>query len=262
MRSRHAWSPGSTRRRSTIAAAVAAATCLLLVACGSDSKTATASSSSSASGAPQPSGPPVKVLLIRDGEGTPVNIPQISDGAKAAQNAINKAGGVKGRPLQVDECNSKLDPNAAADCARQGTTGGYAAIVGTLTSNDSSIVPVAEGANVPLIGIIPTTQASYKSPDSFPISGGSSVRAIAMTKAVTSAGAKKVSILYIDVAAAAAFVPVLENGVKSNGATLGKSVGVSSCSPPQPTRSRWRKRSAAAEATTSTSRSPSRTRTT
>src|SRR5258706_5766251 len=213
-----------------MAAAIAVATCMLFVACSSDSKTAT-SSSSSASGAPQPSGLPVKVLLIRDGEGTPVNIPQISDGAKAAQNAINKAGGIKGRPLQVDECNSKLDPNAAADCARQSTTGGYAAIVGTLTSNDASIVPIAESANVPLVGIIPTTQASYTSPDSFPISGGSSVRAVAMTKAVTAAGATKVSILYIDVAAAAAFVPVLENGVKSNGATLGKSVGVPARAP-------------------------------
>jgi ABC-type branched-subunit amino acid transport system substrate-binding protein len=173
----------------------------------------------------------VKVLLIRDGEGTPVNIPQISDGAKAAENAINNAGGIKGRPLQVDECNSKLDPNAAADCARQSTTGGYAAIVGTLTSNDASIVPIAESANVPLVGIIPTTQASYTSPDSFPISGGSSVRAVAMTKAVTTAGAKKVSILYIDVAAAGAFVPVLEHGVTSNGATLGKSVGVPAGAP-------------------------------
>jgi branched-chain amino acid transport system substrate-binding protein len=257
---------GFSHRR-PLAAALAVATCLVLGACGSDSTTAGSSSPSAAtqppasssdtsgtsepsdsstsssaatqpsdtspgtSAAAVPSGPPVKVLLIRDGEGTPVNIPQISDAANAAANAINAAGGIQGRPLQVDECNSKLDPNAAADCARQGTSGDYAAIVGTLTSNDGSIVPIAESADVPLVGIIPTTQASYGSPDSFPISGGSSVRAIAMAKAVTAAGAKKVSILYIDVAAAAAFVPVLEGGVTSNGATLGKSVGVPAGTP-------------------------------
>lgn len=212
-----------TRRRKIMSGSVIVACVLTAAACSSSGTSKSGGPSNNASAL---KGAPIKVMLIRDGEGTPVNIPQIMDGAKAALNAINNSGGITGRPLVVDECNSRLDPNAAADCARRAVSGGYVAIVGSLTSNDAAIVPIVAAGHVPMIGLIPTSAAAYSSPDVFPINAGTSARALAVTKQITAAGAKKVGFLYLNVAAASAFVPVLKAGVTTSGGAAGKAVGV------------------------------------
>jgi len=223
MNEREVHVPERSRRPRKITVAMLAAAGMVLAVCGDvDADT------ESASGV---SGDPIRLLVIADGEDTPVHIPVLMDGATAAVAAINEAGGVNGRPIELDECDSRLDPNAAADCARQAASGGYAAIVGSLTSTDAAIVPVAEEAGIAMIGLIPTTAASYSSPNSFPIHQGSSVKAVALSRAVVEAGASKVSFLYLDVPSAAAFVPVLEAGVEQNGAELGRSVGVPAGAP-------------------------------
>jgi ABC-type branched-subunit amino acid transport system substrate-binding protein len=48
-----------------------------------------------------------------------VTFPQLSYMAKIAVDVVNANGGIKGHPLQWDQCDDKGDPNVAATCANQ-----------------------------------------------------------------------------------------------------------------------------------------------
>ena len=57
-------------------------------------------------------GPPIKLMVFFEGTGA-VATPEVPDGATAAADAINAAGGVGGSPIELETCDLKNDPNAA-----------------------------------------------------------------------------------------------------------------------------------------------------
>src|SRR4051794_10278770 len=62
---------------------------------------------------------PVKLMVIAP-VATPIqNVPDAEAGAQAAAAAINKAGGINGRAIQIEFCNTRSAVNAATQCARQ-----------------------------------------------------------------------------------------------------------------------------------------------
>ena len=67
----------------------------------------------------KPTGPPVKLMLISEFSAG-VTTPEIADGAKAAVKALNKKDGINGSPASLTVCDTKNDPNTAADCGQQG----------------------------------------------------------------------------------------------------------------------------------------------
>jgi len=60
-------------------------------------------------------------------------LPEAVGDAKAAAKAINDAGGVKGRPIEIEQCDEKGVPTAATACARKAVADKVDAVF--LTSN-------------------------------------------------------------------------------------------------------------------------------
>jgi ABC-type branched-subunit amino acid transport system substrate-binding protein len=120
------------------------------------------------------SGTPIKVMTI-----APINVPvgaglafpEIGVAAQAAADAINRAGGIKGHPIQLSVCDSKFNENQDAACARQAVVEGDVALVGGISVQTSHISTI-EQAGIPSIGEYPAAVASLNSPVVFPFLGG------------------------------------------------------------------------------------------
>jgi ABC-type branched-subunit amino acid transport system substrate-binding protein len=138
---------------------------LLLSACG-------ANSDSNASAGGSGSSAPIKLLVISQLQAASFAFPEIADGAKAAAEAVNAAGGVNGHKIQVDSCNDEGDPNVAATCGRKAVQGGYAAVLNSTSLYSASFMPLLEAGKVPAVGSTPLTPPDFTSPVTFPIGGG------------------------------------------------------------------------------------------
>ena len=127
-------------------------------------------------------------------EGTgAVATPEVADGAKAAADAINAAGGVDGSPIVLENCDLKNDPNAATACGNQAVSDGVVAVVGPVSANAGQYFPILEKAQIPVVGNVPASAADFTSVDSFPLYGGIvSASAGLADELVTLGGAKAV----------------------------------------------------------------------
>jgi ABC-type branched-subunit amino acid transport system substrate-binding protein len=99
--------------------------------------------------------------------------PNVGNAAKAAVDAINKDGGVKGSQLELVQCKNLFDQGPALDCARKGTSDDILAWVGQDDLFTDQTLPILEQANVPSIGLGTSGSPSdFTSPMSFPLSAG------------------------------------------------------------------------------------------
>ena len=149
-------------------------------------------------------GPPIKLMVMFEGTGA-VATPEVAEGAKAAADAINAAGGVDGSPIVLENCDLKNDPNAATACGNQAVSDGVVAVVSPVSANAGQYFPILEKAQIPVVGNVPAAAADFTSVDSFPLYGGivSASAGLALELA-TLAGSKAVSLARIDLAAASA----------------------------------------------------------
>ena len=94
------------------------------------------------SGASGPQGVALKLGVIAEGSGVGAQLANVSAGAKAAAQAINAAGGIDGRPVEIDTCDTNNNPNDAAACARKMVSDGIVALVGSATQYGANVLPV------------------------------------------------------------------------------------------------------------------------
>ncbi len=209
-----------TRHGGRVALALALTLTFVAAACGDDSGSsanttagggaATTSAAAATTAAAETTttveltGPPIKLMVMFEGTGA-VATPEVVEGAKAAADAINAAGGVEGSPIVLESCDLKNDPNAATACGNQAVSDGVVAVVGPVSANAGQYFPILEKAQIPVVGNVPAAAADFTSVDSFPLYGGivSASAGLALELA-TLAGAKAVSLARIDLAAASA----------------------------------------------------------
>ena len=96
----------------------------------------------------KPTGTPVKLMLISEFSAG-VTTPEIADGAKAAVKALNKKDGINGSPVSLTVCDTKNDPNTAADCGQQAVDGKYLAVVGSQSVQAGKYFPILQGREHP-----------------------------------------------------------------------------------------------------------------
>jgi branched-chain amino acid transport system substrate-binding protein len=185
-----------------------AAACLIAVAtltfslAACSSGTSTTASSTSSAGPERKDNPsagltgaPIQVMTI--GNWTQPQLgtsnPEYPAGAQAAAAAVNAAGGIGGRPIEVIVCSDELSPDTARQCARTAVEKKISAVVGLQTTNETTILPILESAGIPAVGVYPFTDAALTSPVSYPDVSGFVGQTLGMGLQLATNGATKVN---------------------------------------------------------------------
>jgi branched-chain amino acid transport system substrate-binding protein len=123
--------------------------------------------------------------------------PQNRDGMQAAIDSLNAAGGINGRPVKLDYCDTAFDRNKELSCARQLISDKVAAVLNPAILADSSGVEYTlfQNANIPIIGSEGTSPAETSSPTAYPLSSGLTGWVYGSVGALVRAGSKKISFL-------------------------------------------------------------------
>lgn len=141
-------------------------------------------------------GEPIKLGMINQ-ENTPVgSYPELSSAAKSAAGMINEYfGGVNGRPIEIEVCNTEFSPEGSVACAQKFVEQGVPAVIGGIDVFGTGISTLAEN-DIPFIGGIPVSFADVTSPNAFQWSGGSWGAAMAFASHAAESGAATVAIAY------------------------------------------------------------------
>jgi ABC-type branched-subunit amino acid transport system substrate-binding protein len=179
-----------------------------------------------AGAAPKPKGEPIKVMVAGDWtfpDGSTDN--GAPDAAEARAKAINKAGGIQGRPVEVIVCDTALDPNKAEDCARQAIDEGVVALIGAALNQteEPRSLPLLKENDIAVIASVGQGALSLTDSNSFIIGNGTTGLFQGMGQVLTATkGAKKLKFVVSDLggAAIAFFRTYLDSGLELAGAEL------------------------------------------
>lgn len=144
----------------------------------------------------EPSGDPVKVMILGSFTG-PYDTSFSFDAANAAALAINTAGGIQGHPYEILTCDDKFDPNATLDCARQAKDEGAVAIIAGLALT-GDYVDYAAQEGIPVIPAVGFNAAEFQNDITFPLTSGAAGYASAAIAEVIAQGVTKISLVYDD----------------------------------------------------------------
>lgn len=214
-------------RPSAVAVSAVVVAAALLTACSSSSSTTAASTGASLKG------PAIKLFVIDQVtdplEGQPV--PEDPQGAMAAADAINAAGGVNGRPLQIIVCDDADNENKSANCARTAASDGAVATVADNTQYGTADDPILLSEHLAAIGANPLTAADFVSPNVFPLEPGGPATVAGEALALVDAGAKHITVARVDNPASAIVDTFVSAVLATRGLKLFKDVPVPATAP-------------------------------
>jgi ABC-type branched-subunit amino acid transport system substrate-binding protein len=118
-----------------------------------------------------PPGPtPVRIGSLISAAGLGLNDYQAA--FRAAERSINAHGGIRGRPVVVEVCDDRNDPNLAQACARQLVAHGVVATAGDVSELTMVEGPILNEAGIPRVGNFPLNPEDSTLPNAFPLEGG------------------------------------------------------------------------------------------
>jgi branched-chain amino acid transport system substrate-binding protein len=139
---------------------------------------------------------------------------------EAAQKAVNDSGGIQGRPLKVDVCDttSPVDPNPTEACLR-GVVANQSIVaeVADYGSFNDITTPLENQNGMAQIGGIPLGLSQLTLPNSFPLVMPEEE---AMGGAMLTEGSKKPSLIYINIPTAQKAGPQINAWLKAGGSSL------------------------------------------
>lgn len=142
---------------------------------------------------------PIRIGMINQ-ENTPVgSYPELSSATRAAIEFVNRdLGGIGGRPIELEVCNTQFSPEGSTACAQQFVQAGVPVVLGGIDVFGNGIDTLAEN-QIPFVGGIPVSTQAVTSPNSFQWSGGTWGATVAFAHhAATEVKAKRVAIVYPD----------------------------------------------------------------
>ena len=146
---------------------------------------------------------------------TPSLVAQNKAGIAAALKSINASGGVGGAKIVAKFCDDKNDANTGQKCAADfGNDAAVVAVVGANTNFGDTVNPALESAKLPSVGPGMYGLTDFKSTAVFPADGGS-ITGIAAAGPIclNDTKGKSVSVAYLDVAAGAQVITVMDSFV-------------------------------------------------
>lgn len=150
---------------------------------------ATASARTLGASRPAASKPIVLGVVAAEGAAYDNNNDRIA-AVKAALAAINKAGGINGRKVQMTYCNSEHTSNIELSCARTMISKHVTALIGSEIGNPSAI-GLYNAAKIPDIDTEAYTIPTFTTRDSFLSTGGASYQVAGVTAEGKRWGCKK-----------------------------------------------------------------------
>ena len=166
-----------------------------LVGCSSS-----ASSSSSSATVAGASKSPIKVEIIAVLSNPAFSDPEAAVAAKAYVKQANASGGINGHPIDLEVCDSNLDPNKETSCFQKAVSDHVTAVVGSFLLFGTGM-KLLQAAGIPFIGGNGTTLAEFTSPVSFPADSGEIGWYYGEAALLKQAGVTKPAIMYCDTAA-------------------------------------------------------------
>ena len=142
-------------------------------------------------------GEPITIGMINQ-ENTPAgSYPELSSGVDAAIAFVNEQlGGLDGRPIELEVCNTDFSAEGSTSCGQQFVEDGVPVVMGGIDVFGNGIEVLADN-QVPFVGGIPVSEQSVQSPNSFQWSGGSWGATVAFADyAANELEAEKVAIVY------------------------------------------------------------------
>lgn len=142
-------------------------------------------------------GEPIVLGMVNQENTAAGSYPELSQGAQAAIDWINEElGGVDGRPIELEVCNTEFSAEGSTSCGQQFVEEGVPAVLGGIDVFGNAIDTLGEN-DIPYIGGIPISTQSVQSANSFQWSGGTWGATVAFAEhAATVVEAEKVSIVY------------------------------------------------------------------
>lgn len=143
------------------------------------------------------SGEPIVVGMVNQ-ENTPVgSFPELSAAVQAAATFVNEnLGGIGGRPIEVEVCNTNFSAEGSAACGQRFAEAGVPAVLGGIDVFGNAVDILAEN-DIPFVGGIPVSTQSVTAPNAYQWSGGTWGASVAFAEwATTELGAQSVSIVY------------------------------------------------------------------
>jgi branched-chain amino acid transport system substrate-binding protein len=143
------------------------------------------------------SGEPITLGMVNQENTAAGSFPELSQAVQAAIEFVNEElGGVDGRPLELEVCNTKFSTEGSTACAQQFVEAGVPAVLGGIDVFGTAVETLADN-DIPYIGGIPVSTSSVQSDNSFQWSGGTWGAAVAFADyAIREVEAEKVAIVY------------------------------------------------------------------
>jgi ABC-type branched-subunit amino acid transport system substrate-binding protein len=213
-------------RRRTRVAAVVVLLSFIAAACGGDDTddavpagTGTEASSGAAptTGAASCTGEPIKLTAIAAFSGPlafGTDEAQISNGIDAALGAVN-AECTTGRPIEIDVCDDRSDPNESTACGRDAATSGSLALFSSVGLVDNG----ATAAALPGILTAGNTLFDLTNELSYPSSSGLTL-VLGSVSAAAASGVENYLMVALDSAASRFFVGVCQQIAEQLGVTM------------------------------------------
>jgi branched-chain amino acid transport system substrate-binding protein len=144
-------------------------------------------------------GEPIRLGMVNQETGAAGAFPELSRASRAAIDFINaELGGVDGRPLTLDVCDTQFSPAGSQACAQRMIQREVVAVLGGIDVFGDGIEVLSDNG-VPFIGGIPVSIASASVPTSFQFSGGIWGAFLGFSDfAVENLNARHVAIMYSD----------------------------------------------------------------
>ncbi|GAA1828162.1 hypothetical protein GCM10009836_02380 [Pseudonocardia ailaonensis] len=137
-------------------------------------------------------------------------------GENAAAAAINAAGGIKGRPIEIKTCDSKSDPTQEAVCAQEIVTSKPVAVIAQATGRSTAVTDTTNENKIASIGGLGfgSTDALRESVASFPLSTGPTAP-MACPAGLGADGRNRLGAMVTDLASGAVIAQAAEAATKA-----------------------------------------------
>jgi ABC-type branched-subunit amino acid transport system substrate-binding protein len=224
---------GERSKWAWLAVCALTACALVLAACGGGSSSSgnettaegtTAEGTSTAgggSGEKKATGEPIVTWTYTDVNTEGLSYKNVEESVHVYQEWINSHGGIAGRPLEANFCDSRGTATAAAACAREAVGDHAVASVSSFSFTGDAVVPILEAGHTAQLGCCDVAPSEFSSNINFQF-GNQPLYLSGLVVRAAQDGCKQLPVVLVE--GSEVFEPLIETAAQSEGAKIEKFV--------------------------------------